>query len=307
MGAGAARRAWARLAGLPRLDGLQVVVDAESPIGRRGWIGILALEGTVTACVPSGDLKRPVTAALGGLTTEEATSPDVVRARLPATRGVLGPAALFYPPVGFGVGEVPGVEEASSDDLQALFRVVASDELDESGLREVTGPEFACRSAGGDLAAVCGYRRWPQRGRPPLGARAPEPSTRGPRRSRRARRHPSGDRRRSPPAVASATTGVPGTCPAPRARRARRAAEPRTGLTGRTAPGGPQPSRLSRRAARRASRSPRERPRPSRWRETRRGRRSCRPATCWSAGCDRRLRPRRPGAPGRLRRAYPRR
>jgi hypothetical protein len=161
MGAGAARRAWARLAGLPRLDGLQVVVDGESPLGRRGWIGILALDGTVTACVPRGDLKRPVTAALGGLTTEEATSPDVVRARLPATRGVLGPAALFYPPVGFGVGEVPGVEEASSDDLQGLFRVVAPDELDESGLREVTGLAFACRSAGGDLTAVCGYRRWP--------------------------------------------------------------------------------------------------------------------------------------------------
>jgi hypothetical protein len=161
MGAGAARRAWARLAGLAEIDGLQVVVDASSPLGRRGWIGILALDGTVTACVPRPALVRPVAAALGGLTSREATDPDVVGARLPPTRAVLGPAALFYPPAGFAAADVPGVEQVPTGDARELFRVVAADELDESGLLEVTGPLFASRAAGGGLAAVCGYRRWP--------------------------------------------------------------------------------------------------------------------------------------------------
>jgi hypothetical protein len=44
MGAAGALQAWAPLAGLANLGGLQVVVDAESPLGRRGWIGILAID-----------------------------------------------------------------------------------------------------------------------------------------------------------------------------------------------------------------------------------------------------------------------
>jgi GNAT superfamily N-acetyltransferase len=161
MGADAARRAWARLAGLPRLDGVQVVVDPESPLGRHGWIGILAVDGTVTACVPRRDLAPRVAAALGALTSQEATMPDVVRPHLPPTRAVLGPASLFYPPAGFAIGEVPGVEEVSGEDLHELFHAVAPDELDESGLAEITGSLVASRAANGDLAAVCGYRRWP--------------------------------------------------------------------------------------------------------------------------------------------------
>ena len=161
MGAEAARRAWARLAGLAAVDGIQVVVDAASPLGRRGWIGILAVDGMVTACVPRRDLEWPVATVLGGLTSQEATTPEIVRPRLPPTRAVLGPAMLFYPPDGFSIGEVPGVEEVASDDVQGLFRAVSPDDLDESGLLEIKGPVFASRAANGDLAAVCGYRRWP--------------------------------------------------------------------------------------------------------------------------------------------------
>lgn len=161
MGTVAARRAWARLAGLTDLGGVQVVVDAESHLGRRGWIGILAIDRTVTACVPRPDLARPVAAALRALTAQEATTPHIVRPHLPPTRAVLGPASLFYPPDGFGIGQVSGVEEVSRDDLQDLCQAVVPDELDDSGLAEITGSLFASRAPDGSLAAVCGYRRWP--------------------------------------------------------------------------------------------------------------------------------------------------
>jgi len=161
MGAEGAKQAWARLAGLARLDGIQVLVDAESPLGRRGWIGILAVDGTTTACVPHIDLERPVAAVLSGLTSQEATTPEIVRPRLPPTRDVLGPALLFYPPDGFSLAQVSDVEEVSSNDVHDLFQAVSPDELDESGLLEIRGRVFASRAANGDLAAVCGYRQWP--------------------------------------------------------------------------------------------------------------------------------------------------
>jgi hypothetical protein len=101
MGAETAKDAWSRLAGLSALDGIQVIVDAESPLAPRGWIGSLAVDDTVTASVPRPDLERPVAAALAGLTSREASSPDtVVRRRLPPTRERLGPALLFCPPSG---------------------------------------------------------------------------------------------------------------------------------------------------------------------------------------------------------------
>ena len=158
-----ARRAWAQLAGLSALTDLQVVVDPDSPLGRRGWIAILALDGTVTASVPRRDLARPVTTALAGLTADESTSPDIVRARLPPTRSVLGPAALFYPPPGFDPPRIPCVDEVERIDLEDLIRSASPYEVDESGMRDVVGPLFASRAPNGDVAAVCGYRRWPNR------------------------------------------------------------------------------------------------------------------------------------------------
>jgi len=160
-GGGGARAAWARLLRLDRLERVLVVVARESPLCRPGWIGILGLDGTVTASVPHADLQEAVAEALDGLSAEEAVRPEIVQPALPATRSVLGPVPLFYPPPGYVPGEVPRVERVSHDDLEALFRTVRPDELDESGLVEVMSPVFASRTAPGELAAVCGYRRWP--------------------------------------------------------------------------------------------------------------------------------------------------
>ena len=100
-------------------------------------------------------------AALRVLTAGEATTPDVVRSRLPPTTAVLGPAALFYPPAGFGPGAVPGVVDVAPAEIGELLAAVPPDEADESGLAEVAGRLSASRTAGGDLAAACGWRPWP--------------------------------------------------------------------------------------------------------------------------------------------------
>jgi GNAT superfamily N-acetyltransferase len=161
MGPEVAKQAWARLAGLPDLDGLQVVVDAESPLGPAGWIGILVMDDTLTVSVPRADLAQPVAAALANLTSEEAILPDVVVSVLPPTKTTLGPAALFYPPKGFSLAKVDGEELPNKLELTALFDEVTPDDLDESGMLEITSPAFVSRSTSGRLAAACGYRHWP--------------------------------------------------------------------------------------------------------------------------------------------------
>lgn len=42
-----------------------------------------------------------------------------------------------------------------------MFRAVPPDDLDESGLAEVTDPVVVARAADGEIAAACGYRVWP--------------------------------------------------------------------------------------------------------------------------------------------------
>jgi len=159
-GTEAARRAWARLTGLPTLEPLRVFIDPESPLCPRGWIGILALDGTVTVSVPRRDLEAFLVDAMKGLTSEEATSPDAVLPRLPPMRATLGPVSLFYPCAGFLVGDESGVEKVSRHEVRALAESVASDEVDESGILKITSPAFGSRSEAGVLAALCGYRRW---------------------------------------------------------------------------------------------------------------------------------------------------
>ncbi|MCA1701843.1 MAG: GNAT family N-acetyltransferase [Actinobacteria bacterium] len=158
-GVEAALRAWSRLANLPELHGLQVVVDPESPLGPRGWIAILTIGSTITASVPRLELQEPVLTGLTGLTGHEATTPEVIVERLPIARTVLGPAALYYPPPGYTLAS-QAAEEASRQELSMLCAAVDAEELDESGLAHIDSTAFASRSLDGALAAACGYRRW---------------------------------------------------------------------------------------------------------------------------------------------------
>ena len=158
-GVEAASSAWASLSGLPALRDLHVFVDAGSPLGPAGWIAILTIGSTVTASVPRADLVVALTAALTGLTADEATNPEAVLPRMPPVRNILGPAQLYYPGPGFTVSSEPA-DEASEHELVALAEAVAEDELDESGVHHVESPVFVSRSSTGTVAAAAGYRRW---------------------------------------------------------------------------------------------------------------------------------------------------
>jgi hypothetical protein len=157
----AARVAWARLLHLDCLEPVLVLVAPGSVLCPPGWIGILALDGTVTASVPDASLLRAVKGGLEGLTPEDAIRPEAVRPRLPEARSVLGPAGLFYPSPGLVIEDTPGVEEVTPHDLQAFVSTIAADEVEESGLLEVTASVFGSRTPDGVLAAVCSYRQWP--------------------------------------------------------------------------------------------------------------------------------------------------
>ena len=152
-------RAWAGLAALAELRSLQVIVDPESPLGRRGWISSLALGSTVTASVPRADLREPTLAALNGLTPQEATDPEVIVGRLPPSTSTLGPASLFYLPEGF-IAPATSAEVAEPRELDVLLAEATSDDVDESGLAHIDSPAVVSRGRGGDVVAACGYRRW---------------------------------------------------------------------------------------------------------------------------------------------------
>jgi RimJ/RimL family protein N-acetyltransferase len=157
----APRAAWARLVGLDTLARLAVIVDPRSPICRTGWIGILALDDTVTVAVPTEALRDPVRSALAGVTPTDAARPDVVGPLLSPTRSVLGPATLSYPPLGF----VPDRSSASpvpTDELRAFLATMPSDDLEESGfVADDMEAVHGSRTEHGAIASVCGYRRWP--------------------------------------------------------------------------------------------------------------------------------------------------
>jgi RimJ/RimL family protein N-acetyltransferase len=157
----AARAAWARLVGLDALEPLAVLVDPRSPMCRAGWIGILALDRTITVAVPTDDLREPVRSALAAVGPDDVTRPDVVRPLLPPTRSVLGPATLSYPPTGFSLDRSEATLVAA-DELLDFLATIALDDLDESGfVADDMDAVHGSRTASGELAAVCGYRRWP--------------------------------------------------------------------------------------------------------------------------------------------------
>ncbi len=156
----AAIDAWRRLAGAPRDGRLQVVVNPESWLAPRGWIGIVAIGDVITASVPSAELRVPVDSALAAVAGEQATDPDLIVPRLTATAATLGPAQLFYPTANFeAAGEIG--DEAPEAELAQLLAASPPEDLDESGLAHIDSPAFVSRSSDGAIVSACGYRRWP--------------------------------------------------------------------------------------------------------------------------------------------------
>lgn len=139
-----------------------MVVDPSSWLAPTGWIGIVAIAETITASVPRPELEAPVKAVLDDLDASAAVQPEVVGPLLPPFGSSLGPVPLFHPPEDFTAPRCT-FDTPSAEDLRRFLRSVASDDLDESGVDRLDSPGFASRTDRGAVAAICGYRRWPNR------------------------------------------------------------------------------------------------------------------------------------------------
>ena len=155
--------AWRQLAGMQSGGSERVVVNPESWLAPRGWVGIVLIGDVLIATVPQPELRAVVADALQDLARDGAATIDAVLACLPQARATLGPAQLLYPPPGF---EPPAVEDADgvpADDanVAALLAAATPEDVDESGLASIESAAFVSRGADGMVACGCGYRRWP--------------------------------------------------------------------------------------------------------------------------------------------------
>jgi RimJ/RimL family protein N-acetyltransferase len=123
---------------------------------------VLGDAALVTA--PDPGTARLIEQGLAGLPAASLTDAYVLRNRLPVAE-ILGPSSLAYlDPAEFR--PQPGTAAVTALDLDDLvFRefVLAADpeEVEESGMREITTPAFAVREHGRVVAAA-GYRDWPR-------------------------------------------------------------------------------------------------------------------------------------------------
>ena len=153
------RKAWADLLGISQFVPMRVQVLPDSPICPRGWIGVLEVTDLVTATVPREGLKDEVELALSHLTAAQAVSPQDLSRYLPTMSEVVGPTSLYYPET-VPTADLTSVEEVAVDKLAPLIDDAPSEDVEESGVRGLTGSAFVSR-VGGAVAAACGYRLWP--------------------------------------------------------------------------------------------------------------------------------------------------
>jgi hypothetical protein len=156
-------------AGTPAVSGAQfspavrVTVSPGSALSPRGWAGIVVLGDAALVTAPDPGTARLIEQGLAGLPAASLTDAYVLRNRL-AVAEILGPSSLAYlDPAEFR--PQPGTAAVTALDLDnPAFRefVLAADpeEVEESGLREITTPAFAVREHGRVVAAA-GYRDWP--------------------------------------------------------------------------------------------------------------------------------------------------
>ncbi len=137
-----------------------MLVSPDSPICPKGWIGVLEVTGCVTATAPREGLKDEVEYALSHLTAEQALSPQALLPYLSTMKEVLGPAFLFYPEEWFPTSDLTKLDEVAVDELAPLIHDASPEDIEESGVSELSGTAFVSR-AGGAVAAASGYRLWP--------------------------------------------------------------------------------------------------------------------------------------------------
>jgi hypothetical protein len=156
---------WASLAGAPASFGpiLNVAVSPDSRLCPPHWVGIVVLADAVIATAPTPAIAHTVQQALGTLPAASLTDPTVLGTRLQVL-DMLGPACLAYlDPAEFRPhhGQV-AVEQLlpHDDDLRQLVASCSTNDVEESGIAQITSPAFAIRERGAIISAA-GYQDWP--------------------------------------------------------------------------------------------------------------------------------------------------
>lgn len=160
---------WEYLAGTDARFGpaISVAVAARSYLCPPGWVGIVVIGDTVLATAPDHRTARHVERALGGLPAASLTGAEVLAGRL-RIAAILGPATLAYlGPADFRPqphDAITGPLDLDHPGLRQFLMAASTDDLEESGLREITSPAFAVRGDGqdGQVVAAAGYRDWPR-------------------------------------------------------------------------------------------------------------------------------------------------
>ena len=144
------RALWESLADGPAEFGpvLHVIVSPDSRLCPPGWAGIVVIADAVIATAPTPAIAHAVQRALRMLPAASLTEPSMLRARLQLL-DMLGPACLAYlDPAEFCPYHGPiAVEQLlpQYEDLCQLVAASSAEDVDESGITEVTSPAFAAR------------------------------------------------------------------------------------------------------------------------------------------------------------------
>jgi RimJ/RimL family protein N-acetyltransferase len=142
---------------------MSVVVSPRSYLCPLGWAGIVVLGDAALATAPDHETARVVEQALSGLPASWLADTEVLGSRLPVAE-ILGPAALAYldsaefrRPPGDAVTTPLGLDHPG---FRQFLLAADTDDVEESGIEEITTPAFAVREHG-QVVAAAGYRDWP--------------------------------------------------------------------------------------------------------------------------------------------------
>jgi len=160
-----ARGLWEYLAGTAAgFDpAISVAISPRSCLCPPGWAGIVVIGDAALATAPNHETARLVEQALYGLPAGSLTGAEVLSRRLRIAE-IRGPAALAYlDPADFRPqqGEaITGPLDLDHPGLRQFLMAAGPDDLEESGMGEITSPTFAVREHG-QVVAAAGYRDWP--------------------------------------------------------------------------------------------------------------------------------------------------
>jgi RimJ/RimL family protein N-acetyltransferase len=126
-------------------------------------VGIVVINGAVLITAVSPAAAHQLDCALRTLALDEVTDVSALSAVLPIAE-VQGPAWLSYLaqqdlPMRHGDQAVERLPSGHRD-LTRLRDAASQDEVDESGLAEITSDAFVVRQAG-EVISAAGFRRWP--------------------------------------------------------------------------------------------------------------------------------------------------